>query len=197
MRSHSPLDIISSLTCLVDSLNRLCLSLPTSNTNRAFPMRCADTIPIAKIYWESIIHSIVDETCSNQVKYTTYSQVLRVSVLFQANVLMHCALGSSNEVDNVTDTLVTAGTSVTIRNLSGDVLLQTVVETSQGRTVLTNHIKQELVRSTYIPRMCMRLQWTQPVCIQRPAGFKLADSQMHIEATMIQAAIPAEFDFGD
>ena len=110
---------------------------------------------------------------------------------------MHCALGSSNEVDNVTDTLVTAGTSVTIRNLSGDVLLQTVVETNQGWTVLTNHIKQELVRSTYIPRMCMQLQWTQPVCIQRPAGFKLADSQMHIEATMIQAAIPAEFDFGD
>ena len=80
-------------------------------------------------------------TCSNQVRITTHNQLLHVSVLFQVDVSMCCALGSSNEVDNVTDALVIAGTSVTIRNLTGDVVLQTIVETSQGRTVLADRIK--------------------------------------------------------
>ena len=118
-------------------------------------------------------------------------------VLLQVNVSMSCALGSSNEVDNVTDALVAAGTSVTIRNLTGDVVLQTIVESSQERIVLADHIKQELVRSAYIPHMCIRLEWTQPVCIQRPAGFELEQSAMHMEATLVLTAIPAEFDFAD
>ena len=111
-------------------------------------------------------------TCSNQVRTTTHNQLLHVSVLLQVDVSMCCALGSSNEVDNVTDALVIAGTSVTIRNLTGDVVLQTIVETSQGRTVLADHIKQEYAKSAYIPHMCVRLEWTQPVRIQRPADFK-------------------------
>ena len=110
---------------------------------------------------------------------------------------MHCALGSSNEVDNVTDTLVTAGTSVTIRNLSGEVVVQTTIETNQERTVLADHIKQEYAKNAYIPQMCVRLEWAQPVGIQTPVGFELGQSVMHMEATLIVTAIPADFDPGD
>ena len=109
---------------------------------------------------------------------------------------MCCALGSSNEVDNVTDALVIAGTSVTIRNLTGDVVLQTIVETSQGRTVLADHIKQECAKSAYIPQMCVRLEWAQPVRVQSPAGFELGQSPMHMEATLILSAIPDDLEPG-
>ena len=109
---------------------------------------------------------------------------------------MSCALGSCNEFDDVTDALVTAGTSVTIRYLSGDVVLQTIVETSQERTVLTDHIKQECAKSAYIPLMCVGLEWAQPVRIQSPVGFELGQSPMHMEATLIPTAIPDDFDPG-
>ena len=50
IRSHSDLDIFSSLVYLVESLNRICLPLSASNTNRAFPLWCADTILTATDY---------------------------------------------------------------------------------------------------------------------------------------------------
>ena len=134
-------------------------------------------------------------TYSKQIITTAHKKLPHVSVLLQVNVSMCCALGSSNEFDDVTDALVIAGTSVTIRNLSGDVVLQTIVETSQGRPVLADSIKQEYAKSAYIQHMCVRLEWTQPVRIQRPAGFELEQSAMHMEATLVLTAIPAEFDF--
>ena len=94
------------------------------------------------------------------------------------------------------DALVLAGTSVTIRYLSGAVVLQTIVETSQARTRLTDHIRQKCAESAYIPLMCVRLEWAQPVRIQGPPGFELGQSSMHMAATLVPTAIPDDFDPG-
>ena len=103
-------------------------------------------------------------------------------------------LASMNGLADVADARVLAGTSVTIRYLSGDVVLQTIVETSQTRIHLTDHIKQKCMENAYIPLMCVRLDWAQPVRIQLPDGFELGQPSMHMEGTLVPTAIPKDID---
>ena len=117
------------------------------------------------------------------------------SVLFQVNASMCCALGSATEFDGVTDALVIAGTFVTIRDVSGDVVLQTMVTTTQERTVLAEQIKQEYAENACIPIMCVQLEWTQSMRIQRPAGFELGQSLLRMEARVNLIPIPGDIDF--
>ena len=77
-----------------------------------------------------------------------------------------------NVLADVADARVLAGTSVAIRYLSGNVVLQTMVDFDQTRCQLTDHIKL-IVENAYISMKRVRLEWAQPVCLPSPEWFEL------------------------
>ena len=97
-----------------------------------------------------------------------------------------------NVLADVADARVLAGTSVTFRYLSGNVVLQTMVDFDQTRSQLTDHIKILCMENAYIPMTCVRLEWAQPVRLQSPDGFELGQPSMHMEGTLVPAAIPED-----
>ena len=98
-----------------------------------------------------------------------------------------------NVLADVADARVLAGTSVTIRYLSGNVALQTMVDFDQTRCQLTDHIKL-ILESAYIPMKRVRLEWAQPVCLPSPEGFELGQPSMHMEGTLGTTAILEDYD---
>ena len=98
-----------------------------------------------------------------------------------------------NVLAEVAEARVLAGTSVTIRLLSGDVLLEAIVDFDYTRCQLTDHIKF-ILDNNDVPLKRVHLEWAQLVYLLSPVGFEVGQPSMHMEGTLISTAHLEDYD---